>query len=255
MTDISFSGKHVVLVVAAGTLLSGLIFFYVTKKKVPIRAVASLSDAGQKRLVGGVERSVTDRVVPVEAQEFISEARRFQEESKPRGRLVDHLDDYPVLRKEMNPNVRSVIEAIESRSHPERLNPMFQPRQFDEGAFRSDPQAYLDVIEPGRVFLSAQPRNGVASIGVVGRRRKSIRQKESVRLAVRVPPGAPVTFTSMDLGEFSNRLPSINVLADKSGVASASFTGTEGTTDEVNILAASPMASSRAHFIVTILEH
>lgn len=78
-------------------------------------------------------------------------------------------------------------------------------------------------------------------------------QGEPVPLKVRTIPNAPVTFTSFDLGSFSNRLTSITVAADKDGVATAQFTGTPGTYNDVNILAASPMTSGQVKFVITVI--
>ncbi len=204
--------------------------------------------------VGGVSRPRTDTELPVEAREVLLDARRFQNESLSRGSILGREKEYGALDESMNPNVASVIEAIRTRTHPERLSPVILPPLFDSQAFENDPQAYLDVVEPGRVFQSAQPGPGVRAISVKGNRRHEIRQLESVRLSVKAPSGYPITFTSMDLGQFENHLTSITVLASDDGVASAAFTGTAGTTDEVAILAAGPMTSGRVEFVITILE-
>src|SRR5690606_10279160 len=74
-----------------------------------------------------------------------------------------------------------------------------------------------------------------------------------VSLRVRAVPGAPVTFTSLDMGAFQNRLASITVRADGEGVAVARFTGTPGTLGLTNVLAASPLTSGQQHFTVSVL--
>ncbi|QDV42556.1 hypothetical protein Enr13x_24040 [Stieleria neptunia] len=206
-----------------------------------------------EKKVGGVNRPVSDLSLSQEAEEVLAEAREFQQETLPRPNRAELSERPQGLQKSMNPNVASVIEAIETGLHPERLTPNILPAPFDEDAYMRNPQAYLDIAEPGRVYQSAQPGLNVKSVGPVGRNRHTIKQLESVRLKVKAAPNYPVTFTSFDLGAFENKLPTITVAAGEDGIASAEFTGTEGTVNDVTILAASPMASGRVHFVVTIL--
>jgi len=70
---------------------------------------------------------------------------------------------------------------------------------------------------------------------------------------VRATPGAPVTFTSFDLGQFENQLTSITVRADDKGIATARFIGSPGTINDVNILVASPVNSGQAKFAVNVV--
>ncbi|MFG0262019.1 MAG: hypothetical protein ACF788_06485, partial [Novipirellula sp. JB048] len=85
-------------------------------------------------------------------------------------------------------------------------------------------------------------------------RYQEIKQGESVRLEVSAPAGAPVTFTSLDLGQFENQLTSITTVANEQGVAQTAFTGTAGTIQNINILAGSPMASGNVSFVVYVLK-
>jgi len=99
-------------------------------------------------------------------------------------------------------------------------------------------------------------RSRVLIASTVGNCRSDYRlpvvQGEAVRLAVQAVPESPVTFTSFDLGQFSNQLTTITVLADENGVASTEFLATPGTINDVNILAASPMASGQVKFVVNV---
>ena len=79
-----------------------------------------------------------------------------------------------------------------------------------------------------------------------------IEQGQTVTLRAVAVPGAPVTFTSFDLGAFENQLTSITVRADAEGLARAQFTGTPGTVQDVRILAASPMTSGQLHYTVRV---
>ena len=113
---------------------------------------------------------------------------------------------------------------------------------------RSDREAYLAIHEPSRVWQSAEPGPGVSVLTPQGSTRLILQQGESVRLQVKTTPEMPATFTSFDLGAFDNGLSSITVAADKQGLATATFHGAPGKVNEVNVLAASPVASDRIHF-------
>ena len=148
-----------------------------------------------------------------------------------------------------NPQVRSAFEALkQGANHPERLSPFIAPKPFDAVAYKANPQAYLDVAEPGRVFQSKPFAPGVAAIQPVSPYFQDVKQGESIELAVKVAPGAPVTFTSFDCGSFDNGLTTRTVAADAAGVARVKFLGMPGTVLETNILAASPMTSGQVRF-------
>ncbi len=149
---------------------------------------------------------------------------------------------------EDNPQVRSTLAALKDGKHPERLNPLIAPKPFDEAAYRANPQAYLDVAEPGRVFQTKPAAPGVARIEPVSPYWQDVKQGASVELAVKALPGAPVTFTSFDCGKFGNGLTTETVAADAAGIARVKFHGVPGTVLETNILAASPLTSGQARF-------
>lgn len=151
-----------------------------------------------------------------------------------------------------NPHVRSVAEALRTGEHPERVSPLVMPEPFDEEAFFQDPQAYLNVVEPGRVWQTAQPGPDVPRLRAQGSAGHRIEFGQSVPLRIQAAPGAPVTFTSFDAGSFENRLTSITVQADERGVAQATFTASSGTLSRVRILAASPMAAGQVEFLVRV---
>lgn len=159
----------------------------------------------------------------------------------------------PFIPKDANPMVRSVAEAIETQKYPERLHPLIAPKPFDKNAYKLNPQAYLDIVEPGRVFHPAPPGPGVPRLTTLSPLMIDVPQKETISLKVRGVPDAPVTFTSFDLGAFQNQLTSITVAADSTGIAVARFTGTPGTVNAVNILAASPMSSGTLKFRVNVI--
>jgi hypothetical protein len=153
-----------------------------------------------------------------------------------------------------NANVRSVVEAAKTGKHPERLTAMLMPKAFDKAAFEANPQAYLDVVEPGRVWQTAKGAPNVKTLDTPGPAMLDCLKNGSVTLTVVGEKLAPVTFTSFDMGAFQNRLTSVTVRADDKGAASAVFTATPGTTAGVNIIAASPLAVGQVKFLVTVKE-
>ncbi len=153
----------------------------------------------------------------------------------------------------------SQTEALDSGRHPERLGPAIQPTTaFDPVRWRNDAayaQRWLDTHEPGRVFQPAQPGEAVPAIRVQGDEALAVPAGGAAVLVVQAIPDAPVTFTSVDSGFFQgSRLASVTVRADADGLARAVFSQGAGTTGECRILAASPLASGQAHFIVTFNE-
>jgi hypothetical protein len=153
------------------------------------------------------------------------------------------------VEPDANPGVRSVVEAARTGRYPERLTPMVMPKPFDRKTYEANPQAYLDVVEPGRVWQDAKEGPPIEAVGAT---QLKMKLKEKVALAVKTPPDAPATFTSFDLGAFQNGLTTITVQADKEGVARATFTATPGTMGDVNILAASPLTQGQASFKITV---
>lgn len=192
-------------------------------------------------------------------------------EARPRGLNGDRVDfrrrqgegddarnDYPYgvtqpIPSDANPHVASVAEAFHTGKFPERTSAMTLPKPFDAVAYKADPQKYLNTIEPGRVWQIPDPGPGVPRLVSQTPKFTEVEQGQPIVLKTRAIPGAPVTYTSFDLGAFQNRLSSVTVAADDKGVARATFTGTPGTIGMVNILAGSPMATSQIHFVVDVL--
>ena len=173
----------------------------------------------------------------------------------------------PAVAPDANPNVKSVVEAIQTKSHPERLSALIAPAKFDKAAYEADPAAYLAVSEPGRVYQTAQPGKGVPVLRPASPQFVAMTQGETIELTVKGIPavgnnagndasggtsGGPVTFTSADLGRFENELTSITVAADASGVAKVHFTAPPGTINTVRILCGSPLATGQVEFVVQV---
>ncbi len=191
--------------------------------------------------VGGVRRPASD----VRRPERVGE-----DEIRP-GWMPEFGRQKPIPA-DTNSNTRSVYEAATTGEHPERLSTLIPANAFDEQTYKANPQPYLDVIEPGRVWQSLQPGPDVPRLTGLSAPRTTIAQGETTGLRVKALPGAPVTFTSFDLGAFQNRLTSVTVAADADGIAVGRFTGTSGTLFDVHILASSPMTSGQLAFTVTV---
>lgn len=163
----------------------------------------------------------------------------------------------PRLQLGVNPQMDSVIEAIETGNYPERLSAMHAAHRFDVAAWKADPEGYLNdhylrVAEPGRIYDVKQPGKGVPVLSSEGSAYAELREGEAVRLAAKTAPGAPVTFTNFANGVFQNGLATITVVADKKGVAEATYTGLTGPA-QADIVAGSPMASGTVRYRIEVL--
>lgn len=197
-------------------------------------------------MVGGVRRKASDVRKPPKASDTIPVDKEHPDPT------IQGYGKTPAVKPDANPNVKSVVEAIKGNKFPERLTPMVLPKPFDPEAFDKDPQAYLDVVEPGRAFAPAQPGKGVSKIKALSPYFQKVEQGGSVKLKTTGKPGMPVTFTSLDLGQFSNQLTSVTVLVNEKGIAEAEFFATPGTIADARIIAASPVTSGQSRFIVNI---
>ncbi len=159
----------------------------------------------------------------------------------------------PLVDPAKNPAVAGVYEAAQSGREPQKLSPMSMSEPFDRAAYLANPTFYLEQHVPGRVWQSAIPGPGVPALQRQTPRRQVLRRGEAVRLAVATEPQMPATFTSFDIGTFDNGLASITVAANDGGVASAVFYASPGKVGEVNVVAASPAATERIKFDITIL--
>ncbi len=159
----------------------------------------------------------------------------------------------PFIDPGANAQVESAVEALQTGMFPERLSVlMYSGKPFDLKEYRRDPEAYLNIAEPGRAFQPAQPKRGITRLAPNCRPYQKVAQGGWVELSVRGVPHTPVTFTSMDLGIFENQLTTITVDTDDNGVARVRMIGTMGTINDVNILAASPVTSGQVKFVVVV---
>ncbi|MFW5846265.1 MAG: hypothetical protein ACOCXJ_08560, partial [Planctomycetota bacterium] len=101
-----------------------------------------------------------------------------------------------------DPRVQSVAEAYRTGEHPERLSPLVDPAPFDPVAWRRDPDAYLNVIEPGRVYQTHPPGRGVPILTANGPSMYRCQPYGEVTLEVAAVSGAPVSFLTSFGGIF-----------------------------------------------------
>lgn len=227
----------------------GLGLFFMSLRQNPDlqvdRGDKDLPTRDQTTTIGGVRRPLTD----------IQTRQRDNEPADPDAVPAEF--DYgttPPIPKDANEYVKSVVEALETGTHPERVSSLITPAPFDPVAYQADPQKYITTVEPGRVWQSAQPGPGVPRLLSQSPRYVEVEQGLPVTLKVKAAPGAPVTFTSFDLGAFENLLTSMTVQADGEGNAQVRFTGTPGTINNVNILAASPVTSGQLRYVVNVTQ-
>lgn len=203
-------------------------------------------------IAGGVERPASDLESPERAGQVTDEAA--QNEGFPYGKN-------PAVPIDANVQVVAVADAIKNRKQDPRayakaVSSHALADAFDQAKYESDEdyrESYVKNPQPSRVFQTAQPGPGVPQLRRMTVPYQKVVQGESTELKVRAVPGAPVTFTSFDLGRFDNELTSITVEADALGDARVNFQGTPGTIDDVNILAASPVTSGQVKLVVHVV--
>ena len=160
-----------------------------------------------RELPPGVARPAGERLTRNESVEVGGVKRPVTDIRRPESRKTTKSGESPLrhalprlpIEKSDHPQVASVLEAVRSGSHPERLSALVPPKAFDPAAYAADPQAYLSTSEPGRVWQVAQPGRGVPRLVSLAPEMQQVEQGEPVLLKVKVVASAPVTFTSFDL--------------------------------------------------------
>lgn len=195
--------------------------------------------------VGGVYRPASDVVAkqPLSAKDPSTAPKMIQGFS-------------PAIDPNANEQTKLVAASLKTKENPERFSSFIVPKSFDADAFKADPKGYAEsyaaIVEPGRVFASAQPGEGVSQISTSSSRLHRVKQGESVTLTAKAIPFAPVSFWTENLGNFENKLTAITVVANENGDASTTFLASGGTIHEVNVLASSPVTSGQLRFIVSV---
>jgi len=212
-------------------------------------ALAALGFAGWLAFRSGAETSVSTTDPAQPAPRSVAAATSAPSAPAP-GTTTPSVA--PSVRPDLNANVASVAEAARTGKFPERLSPMIAPKPFDAAAFSANPQSYLKVVEPGRVFQTAAPGINVPVLRSKGTASFEIATGSSCTLATITAPHAPVTFVTLDLGTFPNSLTAITVQANAEGEASTVYTASGGVIADVQVMAGSPMASGQVKFHVFV---
>lgn len=140
------------------------------------------------------------------------------------------------------------------RSNPARVSMNMRATRYSRNATAAELAAYLDRVEPSRIHDVLSEAEGNPELMPSGSTFSQVAPGEAVTLAVTAPPRSPVTFVSYDLGAFQNGLTTITVLSNARGRAEAMLTATPGTTGNVTVAAASPVASGQVSFLVEVEE-
>lgn len=159
----------------------------------------------------------------------------------------------PAIDPQTHPQAASVVEAMKTGKYPERLSPIILPKAFNVEEYRKDPSTILNISAPGRVFQPAQPSDKTPPIRRITPMSHRMKQGDRLVLAVQVPAGDPVTWTSMDGGRFvETTLPTVTVAANDQGVAQATFEATTGIIDRVNILCSCLTTSGQLRYSIWV---
>jgi len=155
---------------------------------------------------------------------------------------------YLVFADDPDPRVASVVEAIRTGAHPERLNADVAPAPFDPVAFAADPQEYINEVVPGRALqVTFDPAAGVLT--PLGRTHRATTVGASTRLQVQAEPGVPVSWFSPEGGLFvESRLNALTTLADAQGVAEVTWYAAPGVINEAIVIAGSPLLRHQVVF-------
>ncbi len=264
-------------------------WFIATREVAELQSGDPLINRNRTQVTGGIERPESDLIqarfgqISKLGEKAAAEAKATKDISIEFGKVT--CPKVPILEKGLNPQMDSVIEAIETGSYHERLSPIIAPRPFDREAWRADPQnyqtvsdnnsqktskklaspsglrfvsvnkkidpKYLSTSEPGRIYDVMQPGRGIKVLRNISNPRSQIVEGESVFLSVKTEPFAPVSFTAFSMGKFENGLMAVTIAANAGGLAKTSFTGTTGPSI-VDIVAGSPMTTGTVRFQIVV---
>lgn len=160
---------------------------------------------------------------------------------------------FAIVPNDPNPRARSVWEAHETGRFPERLTPLVAPKPFDPAAWAKDPQAYLDVVEPGRVDQASTDPQAPPITVADAQRFHRVTSRTLTVLTARAQPLAPVSWATTRGGVFAeSKAGAVTVRADADGLARVTYFASPVVTGETVILASSPMCAGQAEFIVFV---
>ena len=191
--------------------------------------------------IGGVWRPEKD---------VVKSSRRLSDESSDFPKPVQGRS--PVVSTKDSASVSSIAGAVNDPELLKKRTAFGSAEKFNKKKYLDDPDAYLADIVPGRVWQVLAAGKEVPRIEVDGSNYAKLIQGESAILKAKTDPGMPVTFYSDKLGQFQNNLNVISVAAGDDGIAEATFKATGGTRGQINIIAASPVRSGHAKFLIKV---
>jgi len=144
----------------------------------------------------------------------------------------------------------SALMASTTGRYAERLSPLIVPPPFDAVAFAADPDRYVRVHEPARVWSIAAPGPGVPVISAVNGSGCMAAAGGQVTLSVRTAALAPVTYAVINGGTLG-LLAARTVLSNSNGIAQVVYTAPD-VPGRYRILAASPLSSGQLCFEVSV---
>jgi hypothetical protein len=167
---------------------------------------------------------------------------------------VEGYGTYPeVDLNNTNPHKRHLVDAFKDpKTNAGSISIVGKREPFDLARYQSDPTYYLNSVEPGRAFDTAQPSADTQPIKHNYKKYYETVQNTPVYLEAKASPDMPVSFTAFDGGQFQNGLSFITIKANSNGVAKAEFTATSGVINQARVKAASPVNSGTLQWIVNV---
>jgi hypothetical protein len=147
---------------------------------------------------------------------------------------------------------RASVALLPGRTTALRNVSALSPAQpFDRNAWVEDPDAYLSVIEPGRIYQT-ETEHRMHQTRIQGATQRTVSQGATEDIVFVTAPHAPLTVFSNGLGAFPNGLTCISLRSDDQGVVRVRWTAIPGTVGDVMLVASSPMAVGQAHLFLEV---
>ncbi len=165
---------------------------------------------------------------------------------------INLVDGKVQLKKNSPAVIKNYFHA--RKLNPQSLSMFYNPKPFDEEAYKKDKDSYLHQIVPARVNQFLNPGKNTPIIAPNGSMDYACKPLGSVDLSVKVKSHAPVTFTTTHGGVFkSTGLSTVTVAADKNGIADVTYVASRGTLHQAYVLCASPLTSGQLKFSIYVI--
>lgn len=149
-------------------------------------------------------------------------------------------------------------QAARTGESPEQLSLMHRETPFDEIAYRSNPEPYLNRIVPSRIRETARSNSDAPELEPLGVPWATIAPGKTQTFQVKIPAGAPATWFSPHGGIVHSidgergGLDCLTTQADAEGIASVSWKASPDCTDLATLLVASPLAKGQFRFNIQV---